>query len=73
MILAAASHGSSGITFWLQVVLAGIATGCIYSLAGMGVVLTYKATGVFNFAHGAVAMIAPTPSGSWPANGMSRW
>src|SRR5207302_9241900 len=32
-------------------------TGCIYSLAGMGVVLTYKATGVFNFAHGAVAMI----------------
>lgn len=57
MILAAASQGSGGITFWLQVVIAGIATGCIYSLAGMGVVLTYKATGVFNFAHGAVAMI----------------
>jgi branched-chain amino acid transport system permease protein len=57
VILAAVSHGSAGVTFWLQVVLAGIATGCIYSLAGMGVVLTYKATGVFNFAHGAVAMI----------------
>ncbi|HEY1635759.1 MAG TPA: ABC transporter permease [Acidimicrobiales bacterium] len=57
MILAAVSQGSSGVTFWLQVVIAGIATGCIYSLAGMGVVLTYKATGVFNFAHGAVAMI----------------
>jgi branched-chain amino acid transport system permease protein len=57
VILAAVSQGSSGVTFWLQVVIAGIATGCIYSLAGMGVVLTYKATGVFNFAHGAVAMI----------------
>ena len=42
--------------FYLQLILAGIATGCIYSLAGMGVVLTYKATGVFNFAHGAIAM-----------------
>jgi branched-chain amino acid transport system permease protein len=58
VILAAVSQGSSsGVSFWLQVVIAGIATGCIYSLAGMGVVLTYKATGVFNFAHGAVAMI----------------
>ena len=42
--------------FYLQLILAGIATGAIYSLSGMGVVLTYKATGVFNFAHGAVAM-----------------
>lgn len=42
--------------FYIQLILAGIATGCIYSLAGMGVVLTYKATGVFNFAHGAIAM-----------------
>jgi branched-chain amino acid transport system permease protein len=57
VILATVSQGSSGVTFWIQVVIAGIATGCIYSLAGMGVVLTYKATGVFNFAHGAVAMI----------------
>jgi len=43
--------------FYVQLILAGIATGAIYSLAGMGVVLTYKVTGVFNFAHGAVAMI----------------
>jgi branched-chain amino acid transport system permease protein len=42
--------------FYIQLILAGIATGCIYSLAGMGVVLTYRATGVFNFAHGAIAM-----------------
>src|SRR5947209_5163288 len=43
--------------FWLSLILAGIGTGCIYSLAGMGIVLTYKATGIFNFAHGAIAMI----------------
>lgn len=43
--------------FYLQLILAGIATGAIYSLAGMGVVLTYKGTGVFNFAHGAIATV----------------
>src|SRR5438874_5203059 len=43
--------------FWLSLILAGIGTGCIYSLAGMGIVLTYKATGIFNFAHGAIAMV----------------
>ena len=42
--------------FWVSLILAGIGTGCIYSLAGMGIVLTYKATGIFNFAHGAIAM-----------------
>src|SRR3954454_4492874 len=43
--------------FWLSLILAGIGTGCIYSLAGMGIVLTYKSTGIFNFAHGAIAMM----------------
>ncbi|MCU1464016.1 MAG: inner-rane translocator [Acidimicrobiales bacterium] len=42
---------------WLQLVLVGIATGAIYALAGMGLVLTYKATGIFNFAYGGIAMI----------------
>src|SRR5437588_1870056 len=42
--------------FWLSLILAGIGTGCIYSLAGLGLVLPYKATGIFNFAHGAIAM-----------------
>ena len=43
--------------FWVQLSIAGIGTGCIYALAGMGLVLTYKATGIFNFAHGAIAML----------------
>lgn len=32
----------------------GLTAGSIYGLAAMGLVLTYKTSGVFNFAHGAV-------------------
>jgi branched-chain amino acid transport system permease protein len=41
--------------YWPFVVI-GLFTGSIYGLAAMGVVLTYKTVGVFNFAYGAVAM-----------------
>ena len=42
---------------WLQLTLAGIASGSIAALSrARARVLTYRATGVFNFAHGAVAM-----------------
>jgi branched-subunit amino acid ABC-type transport system permease component len=40
---------------YLPFVIAGIASGSIYGLAAMGLVLSYKASGVFNFAHGATA------------------
>jgi branched-chain amino acid transport system permease protein len=36
----------------------GIVVGSIYSLSAFGLVLTYRASGVFNFAHGAVGMIS---------------
>jgi len=41
--------------YWPFIVI-GLFTGSIYGLAAMGVVLTYKTVGVFNFAYGAVAM-----------------
>ncbi len=41
-----------------QFTLFGLMLGCIYAIAAMGLVLTYTVTGVFNFAHGAVGMIA---------------
>ncbi|MHB8592843.1 MAG: branched-chain amino acid ABC transporter permease, partial [Acidimicrobiales bacterium] len=41
----------------LKLVVIGLFIGSIYGLAAMGVVLTYKTTGVFNFAYGAVAMV----------------
>jgi branched-chain amino acid transport system permease protein len=40
---------------WKFIVI-GIFSGSVYALASMGVVLTYKTAGVFNFAYGAVAM-----------------
>jgi len=36
----------------------GIATGSIYALAAVGLVLTFKTSGIFNFAHGAQAAAA---------------
>ncbi len=32
----------------------GVTTGSLYGLAGVGLVLTYRTSGVFNFAHGAL-------------------
>ncbi|MDQ7910833.1 branched-chain amino acid ABC transporter permease [Phytohabitans sp. ZYX-F-186] len=37
---------------FIQDIVSGIATGSIYGLVAIGLVLVYKSTGVFNFAHG---------------------
>lgn len=42
----------------LQFTIFGLILGCVYAIAAMGLVLTYTVTGVFNFAHGAVGMLA---------------
>src|SRR6266542_1372419 len=39
----------------LPFVITGIVTGSLYGLAGLGLVLTYRTSGVFNFGHGAIA------------------
>jgi len=41
-----------------QLALNGIAIGAIYSLVALGLVLSYKATEVLNFAHGDVVMVS---------------
>src|ERR1700731_4217510 len=38
----------------LQFALLGMATGSIYALVGIGIVLVYRASGVLNFSAGAV-------------------
>lgn len=43
---------------YLPFIIVGIVTGSIYGLAGTGLVLTYRTSGIFNFAHGAVAAAA---------------
>ncbi|MFJ5308845.1 ATP-binding cassette domain-containing protein [Streptomyces sp. NPDC088350] len=37
--------------------LAGLSVGSAAALTGVGLIVTYRATGVLNFAHGAVAMV----------------
>lgn len=40
-----------------ELTLAGLAVGSAAALTGIGLIVTYRATGVLNLAHGAVAMI----------------
>jgi ABC-type branched-subunit amino acid transport system ATPase component/branched-subunit amino acid ABC-type transport system permease component len=42
---------------FLPFVVSGITTGAVYGLLGVGVVLTYKTSGIFNFGHGAIAAV----------------
>ncbi|MEU1388980.1 MULTISPECIES: ATP-binding cassette domain-containing protein [unclassified Nonomuraea] len=42
----------------LQYVLSGLVTGAVFAIMGSGLTLSYAATGVFNFAHGAVGFLA---------------
>jgi branched-chain amino acid transport system permease protein len=42
----------------LDYAFAGLALGAIAALSGVGLLITYRATGVFNIAHGAMAMAA---------------
>jgi branched-subunit amino acid ABC-type transport system permease component len=39
-------------------IITGLTNGSIYAIAALGLVLTYKTSGIFNFAHGAVAAAA---------------
>ncbi len=41
---------------FLQYLVIGIVTGSIYAVSASGLVVTYNATGIFNFAYGAVGM-----------------
>jgi branched-chain amino acid transport system permease protein len=42
----------------LNYALAGLGLGAIAALSGVGLIITFRATGVFNIAHGAIAMVA---------------
>jgi branched-chain amino acid transport system permease protein len=44
--------------FFLEVVINGLLTGVMYSLVALGFVLIFKASGVFNFAQGAMVLFA---------------
>ena len=41
----------------LNLVISGAVSGAIYSVMASGLVLTYQSSGIFNFAHGAIAFV----------------
>ena len=43
---------------FLETLIGGLMTGMLYSLVALGLVLIYKASGVFNFAQGAMVLFA---------------
>ena len=45
-------------TFFFEVLIGGLLAGVMYSLVALGFVLIYKASGVFNFAQGAMVFFA---------------
>jgi branched-chain amino acid transport system permease protein len=50
--------GSAKFPQWLEVILGGLMSGVLYSLVAIGLVLIFKASGVFNFAQGAMVLFA---------------
>src|SRR3974390_1696892 len=44
--------------FFFEVMIGGLLAGIMYSLVALGFVLIYKASGVFNFAQGAMVFFA---------------
>ncbi|MBU6484688.1 MAG: branched-chain amino acid ABC transporter permease [Betaproteobacteria bacterium] len=45
-------------SFFFEVLIAGLLSGVMYSLVALGFVLIYKASGVFNFAQGSLVFFA---------------
>src|SRR6478735_10340555 len=46
------------ISFFFEVLIGGLLSGVMYALVALGFVLIYKASGVFNFAQGAMVFFA---------------
>jgi len=42
----------------LQAIVSGILVGSIYALVAIGIVIIYRSSGIFNFAHGATILIS---------------
>ncbi len=52
------AFGLSAPGFYIEVLLGGLMSGVLYSLVALGFVLIFKASGVFNFAQGAMVLFA---------------
>jgi hypothetical protein len=52
------NDGALNMGFFLETLLGGLMVGMLYSLVALGFVLIFKASGVFNFAQGAMVLFA---------------
>ncbi|WP_374265658.1 branched-chain amino acid ABC transporter permease [Zoogloea sp.] len=59
--------------FFLEVLIGGLLSGVMYSLVAIGFVLIYKASGVFNFAQGAMVLFAALTFVSLVERGVPFW
>ena len=59
--------------FFFEVLIGGLLAGVMYSLVALGFVLIYKASGVFNFAQGAMVFFAALTFVSLVEKGLNFW
>lgn len=59
--------------FFFEVLIAGLLSGVMYSLVALGFVLIFKASGVFNFAQGAMVLFAALTFVSIHEMGVNFW
>jgi branched-chain amino acid transport system permease protein len=52
--------------FFLETLFGGLMAGMLYSLVALGFVLIFKASGVFNFAQGAMVLFAALAMARFP-------
>lgn len=59
--------------FLVEVVIAGLLTGVMYSLVALGFVLIFKASGVFNFSQGVMVLFAALTLVGLIEHGVPTW
>jgi len=59
--------------FFLEVLIGGLMAGVMYALVALGFVLIFKASGVFNFAQGAMVLFAGLFVVGFVENGVPLW
>jgi len=59
--------------FLVEVILGGMLTGVLYALVALGFVLIFKASGVFNFAQGAMVLFAALTLVGLMERGVAVW
>ncbi|HSG74666.1 MAG TPA: branched-chain amino acid ABC transporter permease [Burkholderiales bacterium] len=63
----------TNVSFFFEVLIGGLLAGVMYSLVALGFVLIYKASGVFNFAQGAMVFLAALTFVSVVKMGVNFW